>query len=160
MDYGKELIKTIQLSGHKVDADFNYNWLPDDIKDKACIKLLELNQEFHGECIPGAAMWPELAAMYLSEPDSYCQRLRNNLMARALIYSECQRCGIEEALAEDSDMLACEAGARLEYHLGGLLYLLFKDQTNFLMLCKLAIVKYLNPICETEIFNSMSAECH
>lgn len=161
MNTGQELAKTIQSFGCAITQDFNYNWLPDAVKDSACRRLLELSSDFQSECIPGVAMWPNLGAMYLQEPEAYCQRLRNYLLARALIYSADERCSIEEALIADADILSCEATARLEYNLPGFLYLLFKDQANFLILCQLAAVKYLNTVCEDEI-NSALGEilCH
>lgn len=161
MTTGQELAKTIQSFGCAITQDFNYNWLPDAVKDSACRRLLELSDDFRSECIPGAAMWKDLGVIYLQEPEVYCQRLRNYLIARALIYSVDERCSIEEALIADADILSCEATARLEYNLYGFMFLLFKDQANFLILCQLATIKYLNTVCEDEI-NSALGEilCH
>jgi hypothetical protein len=95
------------------------------------MKTVEINKD----CIPGADLFgPVLVDLYRESPEDYCQRLRNYMIARALIYSQDTGTSLEASLIVDADAIHCQSMTAAKFTPESMLFFLFKDPENFLVL--------------------------
>jgi len=85
------------------------------------------------DCIPGADLFGQiLVDLYQESPDDYCQRLRNYMIARALIYSQDTGTSLDASLIIDADAIHCQSMTAANFTPESMLFFLFKDPPQFL----------------------------
>jgi len=99
--------------------------------------------QINKDCIPGADLFgPVLVDLYRESPEDYCQRLRNYMIARALIYSQDTGTSLEASLIVDADAIQCESLREAEFKPELMLFFLFKNPYAFLQYVNIAACKY------------------